>query len=84
MEIQQEKAFGLQAQQSLNQSTKTERCEVDKMETIDCPYCGQEHDPTGCHETDSGENECKNCKKTFEVLIEYEPTYSTSKIEDIE
>lgn len=48
--------------------------------TIDCPYCEHEHDATGCHETDESNHECEGCGKEFNVLIEYDPTYSTSKI----
>ena len=51
------------------------------MDTIDCPWCDHEHQPTGCHETDDGEWECENCGETFDVLIEYDPMYSTSKSE---
>lgn len=48
-------------------------------DTIDCPYCEHEHEPTGCHETDSSDWECHGCKRYFEVEIEYDPNYSTSK-----
>ncbi|HHY0482711.1 hypothetical protein [Vibrio parahaemolyticus] len=53
------------------------------MDTIDCPYCSHEHEPTGCHEIDDGSWECENCEKEFEVLIEYNPMYSTSKKEGV-
>nr|WP_319555971.1 hypothetical protein [uncultured Vibrio sp.] len=52
------------------------------MDTINCPHCDHEHQPSGCHETDDGEWECENCEEEFVVLIEYNPMYSTSKKED--
>lgn len=51
------------------------------MDTIDCPKCGQEHEPTGCHETDSGEWECETCGFKFNVLVEYTVDYSASCVE---
>lgn len=47
--------------------------------TIDCPYCEHEHEPTGSHEDDDGEWECYKCEKLFDVNIEYDPYYSSSK-----
>jgi len=47
--------------------------------TIDCPYCEAEHEPTGCHETDSSDWQCHKCERYFDVEIEYDPSYSTSK-----
>lgn len=48
------------------------------MDTIDCPRCGQEHDPSGCHEEDSGDMTCEACGFGFVVEIEYSPSYNTS------
>lgn len=48
------------------------------MNTIDCPKCGHEHQPTGSHEDDSGEMECEACGFKFEVEVDYDPSYSTS------
>ncbi|AUR93524.1 hypothetical protein NVP1187O_211 [Vibrio phage 1.187.O._10N.286.49.F1] len=49
----------------------------------DCPHFGTEYMATGCHETDSGLQECEVCEKEFEVEVEveYDPIYSTSKVE---
>ena len=46
--------------------------------TIDCPKCGHEHEPTGLHEEDSGEWECGVCEFKFNVLVEYNPCYTSS------
>lgn len=54
------------------------------MDTMDCPYCGHENEPTGCHETDSGTQECFECEREFEVHIDYSPNYHTSKIDEEE
>ena len=51
-------------------------------DVIICPYCKHEHEPTGSHEDDSGDWECGECEREFECLIEYNPTYTTSKIEE--
>lgn len=47
------------------------------MDTIDCPKCEHEHEPTGSHEDDVGEMVCENCGFKFLVEIEYEPSYFT-------
>lgn len=47
------------------------------MQTIDCPKCGYEHEPTGIHEDDSGEQNCDECGFNFFVEVEYSPSYST-------
>ena len=51
------------------------------MDTIDCPRCEYEHEPTGSHEDDSGEMECEGCGFKFVVEIEYDPSYYTSCVE---
>lgn len=51
------------------------------MDTIDCPKCEHEHQPTGSHEDDSGEMECEACGFKFEVEVEYDPRYLTSCVE---
>jgi len=48
------------------------------METIDCPKCEHEHQPTGACEDDFGEMECEACGFKFEVEVEYTPSYTTS------
>lgn len=51
------------------------------MDTIDCPYCGNEHAPVGNHEEDSGERECDGCGFKFIVEVEYSPSYSVTCVE---
>lgn len=50
------------------------------MNTIDCPKCEHEHEPSGSHEDDEGEFECEECGFKFIVEIEYDPDYLTSCI----
>jgi hypothetical protein len=45
------------------------------MDTIDCPKCEHEHEPSGTHEEDSGEMECEECGFKFNVTVEYTPEY---------
>ncbi len=45
---------------------------------IECPKCKNEYDPCGCHEDDSGEQECAECGFVFIVEIEYDPSYTSS------
>jgi len=47
------------------------------LNTIDCPKCDHEHEPSGSHEDDSGTWECEECGFSFECSIEYDPSYST-------
>jgi len=47
-------------------------------DTIDCPKCNTEHEPTGSHEDDSGEFTCEECGFVMVVEIEYDPVYWTS------
>lgn len=51
------------------------------MDTIDCPKCGCEHEPSGSHDDDAGEMKCEECGFAFRVEIEYDPSYSTSCVE---
>ena len=50
-----------------------------------CPHCGHENDMTDALCDLGNDNtfdwECSNCEKEFEVEVEFEPTYSTGKIE---
>lgn len=48
------------------------------MDTIDCPRCEHEHQPTGSHEDDYGEMTCESCGFKFEVEVDYDPVYTTS------
>ena len=51
------------------------------MDTIDCPKCEHEHNPSGSHEDDAGEMECEECGFAFRVEIEYDPAYYTQCVE---
>lgn len=47
------------------------------MSDYECPKCHTEHEATGSHEDDVGEQECNACGFRFIVSIEYDPTYET-------
>lgn len=58
-------------------------------DTVDCPYCGYENDMSdalcdGCPDDNKMDWECQSCEKEFEVEIEFEPSYSASKIEYVD
>lgn len=46
--------------------------------TIDCPYCDHEHDGCDVHEAEE-DFICSECGKYFDVEVEHDPYYSTSK-----
>ena len=50
------------------------------MNESKCPYCGHEYEiePDGCTEF---EEQCPNCEKYFEVVIEYSPALTITKID---
>ena len=51
--------------------------------TVECPYCEYENDMSDalCYlEDNTLDWECRSCGEEFEVLVEFEPTYSASKI----
>ena len=55
-------------------------------DTVDCPYCGHENDMSdalcdGLGSDNTLDWECSECEKEFEVLVEFEPSFSASKIE---
>ena len=57
--------------------------------TVDCPYCGCENDMTdaigyGLSEDNTIDWTCQECEEEFEVLVEFDPCYTASKIEYIE
>lgn len=52
-----------------------------RMNTIDCPKCEHEHQPSGSHDDDHGERTCDACGFTFMVEIEYDPSYCTSCVD---
>ena len=45
-------------------------------DTIDCPRCKHEHEPSYSHEDDSGAWVCEECGFAFDVDIEYEASYA--------
>lgn len=47
------------------------------MSTIDCPKCGNEHEPAGNRFEDSGELSCESCGFRFVVEVDVEPVYLT-------
>lgn len=52
---------------------------------VECPYCGFENDMSdGCCDLPSNnmfDHTCTQCNEEFEVLVEFEPSYSADKIE---
>lgn len=42
------------------------------MYTVECPYCEYENE-IDCIESDSGDEQCSNCEKEFEVIVENNP-----------
>ena len=51
------------------------------MSDIECPKCEQEYEACGSHEDDSVEWKCDECGFAFNVLVEYDPIYSSSCVE---
>ncbi|WP_310877022.1 hypothetical protein [Priestia megaterium] len=53
-------------------------------ETVDCPYCGHEHDMSeGTVDLPSDnkfDKNCDICGEEFEVEVEFHPSYGASKI----
>jgi hypothetical protein len=47
---------------------------------VDCPYCSHENEIDDL-EDDNPDIECDNCKKEFEVTVEYEPLLTGYEIE---
>ena len=54
-------------------------------DTVDCPYCGRENNMTDALCDLGNDNtldwECPYCEEEFEVLVEFDPCYTASKIE---
>lgn len=56
-------------------------------DVAECPYCGHENEMTGLladlDDSNKTDWECENeeCEEEFEVLVEFEPSFSTGKIE---
>ena len=58
--------------------TKTDTWCTDKPV---CPYCGHIHrDNSEMHEV--GQYTCDECNRDFELMVEWNPTYYTGKIEE--
>lgn len=53
--------------------------------TVECPYCGFENDMTDglidLPRDNKFDHECSNCDLEFEVTVEFEPSYFSSKID---
>ncbi|KYG89029.1 hypothetical protein A0U40_13460 [[Bacillus] sp. KCTC 13219] len=51
---------------------------------VKCPYCEYENDVTGALSDLNSDNttdwECENCEGEFELQVEFEPSWSASKI----
>lgn len=60
------------------------------LDTVECPYCNHENDMSeGTVDLPSDnrfDHECTNteCGREFEVFVEFTPSYSSGKINDIE
>jgi transcription elongation factor Elf1 len=50
------------------------------QQEITCPHCNHEHSDSWEFGTDNGTRECYNCGVEFNVDVNIEVTYSTSKI----
>jgi len=54
------------------------------FETVECPYCGHKNDMsdglTDLPSDNKFDHECSACEEEFEVEVEFEPSYSSSKI----
>jgi len=55
-------------------------------DTVGCPYCGADNDTTdmlsdGLSSDNTTDWECEVCGEEFEVQVEFEPSFSASKIE---
>lgn len=57
------------------------------FDTVECPYCEYENDMSNgtvdLPNDNKFDNECDNCKREFEVFVEFNPSYSSGKIEYI-
>ena len=53
-------------------------------DTVECPYCSHENDMsdglTDLPSSNTFDHECEKCEQEFEVYVEFEPSYSGSKI----
>lgn len=58
-------------------------------DTVECPYCGKENDMSdalcnGLSDDNKLDWTCEHCEEEFEVYVEFEPTFTASKIEYVE
>ncbi|GAA0491150.1 hypothetical protein GCM10008986_16520 [Salinibacillus aidingensis] len=55
------------------------------LDTVECPYCEYENDMTegtvDLPDDNKFDHECENCEREFEVHVEFNPSYSSGKIE---
>lgn len=55
------------------------------FETVQCPYCNHKNDMSDglvdLPDDNRFDHECENCEKEFEVYVEFQPIYKSSKIE---
>ncbi len=53
-------------------------------DTVECPYCGYDNDMSDgfvdLPDDNTFDHECENCGEEFEVYVEFEPSYTDSKI----
>jgi transcription elongation factor Elf1 len=53
-------------------------------DNVECPYCGYDNDmsdgTTDLPSDNKFDHECDNCGMEFEVEVEFDPSYSASKI----
>lgn len=58
------------------------------FDTVECPYCEHENDMSeGTVDLPSDnkfDHECENCERDFEVFVEFNPSYSSGKIEYVD
>lgn len=64
----------------VNERIKNFKGSTDFTQEIICPYCGYE--PSDSWEMESGEYDCEDCEKSYEVERNIEVTYTTSKINE--
>lgn len=54
--------------------------------SCECPYCEKEIEEPHPDCWEYGTNflyDCEYCNKTFDVLVEFEPVFWTSKVKDV-
>lgn len=56
-------------------------------DTVECPYCNHDNDmadgTVDLPRDNRFDHECRNCGEEFEVFVEFIPTYSSGKIENV-